>query len=187
MVPQDQSTVHNCLLFLCLKSNQNIRSLESVLPFTFNSTHDLSTEKKILPILTHIRTKKKERKRKKEKSTKFITVQCARHSIIVKAVKATRKRCELGLSSQDSAGSYSVLFASIGRRACAHCGAAATGGDGLQSFCLSLCLTTTRLYLLPPLLPKQPLLLPRESESGTRPTQSGRPTSPSQSAQPLLL
>ena len=109
-------------------------------------------KKKFLPILTHIRTKKRreKRKRKKEKSTKFITVQCARHSIIVKAVKATRKRCELGLSSQDSAGSYSVLFASIGRRACAHCGAAAvTGGDGLQSFCLSLCLTTTRLLPTP--------------------------------------
>ena len=140
--------------------------------------------------------KKRERKRKRRRKRKrkihridYCALQCAWHSIIVKAVKATRKRCELGLSSQDSAGSYSVLFASIGRRARAHCSAAAAtaGGDGLQSFCLSLCLTTTRLYLLPPLLPKQPLLLPRESESGTRPTQSGRPTSPSQSAQPLLL
>ena len=132
--------------------------------------------------------KKEKRKKKKRKIHRidYCALQC-RHSIIVKAVKATRKRCELGLSSQDSAGSYSVLFASIGRRARAHCSAATAGGDGLQSFCLSLCLTTTRLYLLPPLLPKQPLLLPRESESGTRPTQSGRPTSPSQSAQPLLL
>ena len=117
---------------------------------------------------------KKGEKKEKEKKRKihridYCALQC-RHSIIVKAVKATRKRCELGLSSQDSAGSYSVLFASIGRRARAHCSATA-GGDGLQSFCLSLCLTTTRLYLLPPLLPKQPLLLPRESESGTRPTQ----------------
>ena len=133
---------------------------------------------------------KKGEKKEKEKKRKihridYCAMQC-RHSIIVKAVKATRKRCELGLSSQDSAGSYSVLFASIGRRARAHCSATA-GGDGLQSFCLSLCLTTTRLYLLPPLLPKQPLLLPRESESGTRPTQSGRPTSPSQSAQPWPL
>ena len=133
---------------------------------------------------------KKGEKKEKEKKRKihridYCALQC-RHSIIVKAVKATRKRCELGLSSQDSAGSYSVLFASIGRRARAHCSATA-GGDGLQSFCLSLCLTTTRLYLLPPLLPKQPLLLPRESESGTRPTQSGRPTSPSQSAQPWPL
>ena len=141
--------------------------------------------------MTHIRTKKKGEKKEKRKKIHridYCAMQC-RHSIIVKAVKATRKRCELGLSSQDSAGSYSVLFASIGRRARAHCSAAAAaaGGDGLQSFCLSLCLTTTRLYLLPPLLPKQPLLLPRESESGTRPTQSGRPTSPSQSAQPLLL
>ena len=139
--------------------------------------------------MTHIRTKKKGEKKEKRKKIHridYCALQC-RHSIIVKAVKATRKRCELGLSSQDSAGSYSVLFASIGRRARAHCSAATAGGDGLQSFCLSLCLTTTRLYLLPPLLPKQPLLLPRESESGTRPTQSGRPTSPSQSAQPLLL
>ena len=135
------------------------------------------------------REKGKEEKKRKIHRIDYCALQCAWHSIIVKAVKATRKRCELGLSSQDSAGSYSVLFASIGRRAYARCSAAAaTGGaDGLQSFCLSLCLTTTRLYLLPPLLPKQPLLLPRESESGTRPTQSGRPTSPSQSAQPLLL
>ena len=151
MVPQDQSTVHNCLLFLCLKSNQNIRSLESVLPFTFNSTHDLSTEKKISTYIDSYTNQKKERKKKKKKrkihQIYYCALQCARHSIIVKAVKATRKRCELGLSSQDSAGSYSVLFASIGRRACAHCGAAAvTGGDGLQSFCLSLCLTTIRLY-----------------------------------------
>lgn len=118
---------------------------------------------------------KKEKEKRKIHRIDYCALQCARHSIIVKAVKATRKRRELGLSSQDSAGSYSVLFASIGRRACAHSSAAATCGDGLQSFCLSLCLTTTRLYLLPP-------LLPRESESGTRPTQSGRPTSPSQPA-----
>jgi len=137
-------------------------------------------KKKILPILTHIRTKKRREKRKRKKKIHridYCALQCARHSRIVKAVKATRKRCELGLSSQDSASSYSVLFASIGRRACANCGAAANGDDGLQSFCLSLCLTTTRLYLLPP-------LLPRESESGTRPTQSGRPTSPIQSGPP---
>jgi hypothetical protein len=128
-------------------------------------------QKKISTYIDTYTNQKKGEKKEKEKKRKihridYCALQC-RHSIIVKAVKATRKRCELGLSSQDSAGSYSVLFASIGRRACAHCGAA-TGGDGLQSFCLSLCLTTTRLYLLPPLLPKQPLLLPRESESGTR-------------------
>ena len=93
---------------------------------------------------------KKKKEKKKIHRIDYCALQCARHSIIVKAVKATRKRCELGLSSQDSAGSYSVLFASIGRRACAHCGAAAvTGGDGLQSFCLSLCLTTTRLLPTP--------------------------------------
>ena len=136
-------------------------------------------QKKKFYLYWHIYEPKKGEKKEKEKKKihriDYCALQCARHSIIVKAVKATRKRCELGLSSQDSASSYSVLFASIGRRACAHCGAAATGGDGLQSFCLSLCLTTTRLYLLPP-------LLPRESESGTRPTQSGRPTSPSQLA-----
>lgn len=123
-------------------------------------------QKKISTYIDTYTNQKKGEKKEKEKKRKihridYCALQC-RHSIIVKAVKATRKRCELGLSSQDSAGSYSVLFASIGRRACAHCGAAAaTGGDGLQSFCLSLCLTTTRLYLLP-------TLLPRESESGTR-------------------
>ena len=60
---------------------------------------------------------KKEKEKKKIHRIDYCALQCARHSIIVKAVKATRKRRELGLSSQDSAGSYSVLFASIGRAA----------------------------------------------------------------------
>lgn len=132
--------------------------------------------------MTHIRTKKKERKKEKKKIhwIDYSALHCARHSIIVKAVKATRKRRELGLSSQDSAGSYSVLFASIGRRACAHCGAAATGGDGggLQSFCLSLCLTTTRLYLLLPLLPKREW----EWNKANPVRQAHQPTSPRQPA-----
>ena len=86
MVPQDQSTVHNCLLFLCLKSNQNIRSLESVLPFTFNSTHDLSTEKKISTYIDSYTNQKKERKKKKKKRKI--------HQIYYCAVRQAQYNCE---------------------------------------------------------------------------------------------
>ena len=95
--------------------------LESVLPFTFNCVPMIYLQKKISTYIDTYTNQKKGEKKEKEKKKihriDYCALQCARHSIIVKAVKATRKRRELGLSSQDSAGSYSVLFASIGRAA----------------------------------------------------------------------